>query len=411
MENLSKSSIKETLLLTNYIFNQLLNKVIKHFKTEHKIINNYNDSQIYGFGNYDAERPNLKNDLEIVLRGYINGKYLYNKYREASTGKPIIKLSREYKYVFFNYLGYKDVNEFLLEDSIPKKEKNKQLDLLNQISTTQEYYYVCYYYGEDNKMTKGQIVIYNNWKTFELVFVYKDQKQNPIYFNLFGNIIQENNFVHFDTKYPTDRGKIEAANIIFYVGKLALNERPILIGTYSSFDKYDHSIAGKIIMVLKDDKTSMEREANSFEFNPIITQELLKYRFIIPSFVPQKLAQISAKSPYASIFGKIPNTYNSTFMVQGKKQSFKFTIQKNHYNIISQNDNIVIENDRLLLENKGQILELHFDIIGVFLLQKVSMYFRVYDFLESNKAAEGNYSGVDINNNIVSGKVIINSIL
>ncbi|WP_103070220.1 hypothetical protein [Aquimarina sediminis] len=410
MENTWENDRKETLPLTKYVFNTLLGKVIKHFKTSHKINKSYKDSQLYGFGNYDQDKPSLKNDLELILKGYVNGKYLYNKHREASSGKPVIKISREYKSLFFNYLGYKDVFDFISLEIKKNDEKEKQLQLLQGHSVNEDFYYVCYYYGEDKKMTKGQIIIYNNWKTFELIFVYQDRKGIPIYYNLFGNIKQENNFVHFDAKFFTKRGKIEGANFIFYVGKSSFNERPILIGTYSSFDKYDHSVAGKMIIERKDSKKNMESEANSFDFDPILSQELIKQRFISQSHIPKQLSKLSSKSPYASIFGKLPNSYEAIFNILDEKHKFNFLIQKNHYNIISETENIVVENDRLSLENKGQILEFHCDLVGIFLIQKVSVYLKVYDLFRDNNTNTdiiGHFTGIDINNTIVSGGVSV----
>jgi hypothetical protein len=407
MENVKRSETKETLLLTKNTFNILINKVISHFKKEHTIINTYKDSQLYGFGNYDSDKPNLKNDLELILRGYVNGKYLYNKHREVSSGKPIIKISREYKYVFFNYIGYKDVFEFIEQEIKEEKETQKQLELLRTKTTNKNFFYTIYYYGEDQKMTKGEVVIYDNWKTFELVFIYINQTGNASYFNLFGNIKQQNNFIHFDTKLYNEKGIEEGANMIFYVGLSSFGERPYLIGTYSSFDKYNHSIAGKIMLKKMKNKADMEREANSTHFEPSICQELIKYRFIINSNIPQNQLKLSNKSPYSSIFGKIPNKYKACFIFDEKEYNLNFNIEKYHYNIISMDNGIFIEDDRLSLENKAQILELHFNIVGMFKIQKASMYFKIYDFLESNGTAEGNYNGIDINNNLVSGNVLL----
>lgn len=404
MENEINRENLETLVLTKFVFEKLLKSVVSKFKQSNLITSSYKDSQLYGFGNFDISKPSIKGELEMLLKGYVNGKYLYNKTREVSTGKPFIKISREYKFLFFNYLGYKDVFEFLYEEIKEEEEKDKQLQLLGNHSSNEDYYYVCYYYGEDKRMTKGQVIIYNNWKTFELVFVYQDRKGKPIFYNLFGTIKQENNFVHFDAKFFTGKGKIEGANFIFYVGKSFENERPILEGTYSSFDKYDHSIAGNLIMVRKETKEIMEAEANSFDFDPILSQELIHKRYIALSHVPQELSKLSLKSPYASVFGKLPNTYVGKFSLMGEFHLLTFYIQKYHYNIISKTENIVIENDGLSLENKGQILELHFSVVGIFILQKVSVYLKVYSLFQEG-AAIGYYTGVDINNNIASGEI------
>ncbi|UII78792.1 hypothetical protein [Flagellimonas sp. CMM7] len=392
------------ILLTKFAFSRLLDAVIHHFKTSHTI-RGYKDSQLYGFGNYDSERPNLKNDLELVLRGYVNGKYLYNKQREVASGKPIVKISREYRNLFFNYLGYKGPLEFIENEITDREEKEKQLQLLHTNASNETHYYVMYYYGEDRKMTKGQLIIYNNWKTFDIKFVYFNSRQEYTLFELFGTIKQENNFVHFDCKHFMSGNKIEGAKMIFYVGLSSFNERPILIGTYSSFDKYDHSISGKMLFVRAESKLSMEQESKSMEFDPIICQELVKKRLIVTSRLPKQLSKISPQSPYASIFGKVPNAYRAIFSVGNEEITFDFHIQKHHYSITSDTEDIEIENDRVSIESKGQILELHFSVIGIFLLQKVSLYLKVYNLLSEEKRTTGQFSGIDINNNIVSGKL------
>lgn len=404
MEKIKSHSDNSSLLLTKHTFNILLEAIIRHFKESHAI-ENYKDFQLYGFGNYDTEKPNLKNDLELILRAYVNGKYLYNKQREIVSGKPIVKISREYRDLFFNYLGYTGVYDFLEKEIDNKDERLKQKALLENLSQNEEFYYVCYYYGEDKKMTKGQLIIHNNWKTFELIFVYLNTNDEPVFYDLFGTIKQENNFVHFDCKHFIQNKKIQGSKMIFYVGMASYSERPILIGAYSSFDKYDHSIAGELMFVQMNSKQEMERESKSTDFHPAICQELIKRRQIIPSRIPKKLSKISSESPYASIFGKIPRSYKAIFSIEEKQIELDFSIQKYHYNIVSTMEDIELENDRIAIEGKGQILELHFDITGIFRLQKASLYIKNYELFSENKIGTGTFSGVDINNNPVAGVV------
>ena len=67
MENILSKESSETLLLTNHVFNTLLSSVLSHFKITHEINGSYKDSQLYGFGNYDPQKANLKKDLERLL--------------------------------------------------------------------------------------------------------------------------------------------------------------------------------------------------------------------------------------------------------------------------------------------------------------------------------------------------------
>jgi hypothetical protein len=93
MENFINPNSSETLILTKNTFSVLLYNVIQHFKDKHAINARYKDSQLYGFGSYTSEKPNLKSDLEQILKGYVNGKYLYNKHRESQLGIPINSFS------------------------------------------------------------------------------------------------------------------------------------------------------------------------------------------------------------------------------------------------------------------------------------------------------------------------------
>ncbi|WP_190811340.1 hypothetical protein [Flagellimonas sp. S3867] len=411
MENVLKRNESETLLLTKLVFNLLLDNVISHFKVSHHIDGKYKDSQLYGFGNYDTEKPNLKNDLELVLRGYVNGKYLYNKHREASSGKPIIKISREYRSLFFNYLGYRDVIEFIESDLFTSKQRDKQFDLLSRRGSLIDHYYVCYYFGEDNKMNKGQVIIYNDWKTVEMIYVYVDENGAKGIYTFYGTISQSEDFAHFDTKYFVGNKKSEGAKFIFFIGKSSANERQYLIGTYSGFDKYDRAIAGKMILKKYGTKTEIEDEVNNKSFDPIICQDLNKVRLVVESSIRKNPLMFSKKSPYAQVLTRSAGDYLFEFAIEGKKHGLKLRIEKYHYNIVSLNDSIIIEEDKVLVLNKGQILNLDFAISGMFHLQKTSIYINAIDFIDHNKGIEGNFNGVDINNNIVSGIVKISGII
>ncbi len=94
--------------------------------------------------------------------------------------------------------------------------------------------------------------------------------------------------------------------MIFYVGMASYSERPILIGAYSSFDKYNHSIAGKLMLVQMNSKQEMEQESKSGESHPAICQELIKRRHIIPSRVPNNYQKSLQKGLMLAYLVKYP---------------------------------------------------------------------------------------------------------
>ena len=404
MENKNNSEIKETLILTKTVFKTLLNKLIEHFKNTHNLITDYRETQLFGFGNYDPNKANLKNDLELVVKGYINGKYLYNKNREATTGKPYIKISREYKYVFFNYLGYKDVHEFINQDFITSIQKSKQLETLQQDNNIEDYYYVCYYFGEDKKMNKGQVIIYNQWKNIEMKYIYRDEFGKIGTYTYFGNITSSEGFVWFDTKFYTGNKKNDGAKFIFFVGKSAPYEREFLLGTYSGFDKYDNTIAGKMILKKIGTRDQMEVEVSNKQFDPILSLELSKKRFVIESVIRKNPLNFSKKSPYAQVLYDIAKKYSVKFYHKEDTHEINLNIEKIHLNIKSLNPSLIIKNDQINLVSNGQIINLDFSINGLFYILKASLYIKSYDLLTKDKKI-GKFTAVDVNNKIISGDV------
>ncbi|WP_242202135.1 hypothetical protein [Aestuariivivens insulae] len=404
MENKTINS-QETLILSNYVFVKMLDKIVTQFKVKYKVESHINDTQLFGFGNFDTTKPCLKEEFQTIVRQYVNGKYLYNKHREATTGKPLIKISKSYKYVFFKYLGFSNVYDFIDQDFIPKKQKKKQLELLNKENTSKDYYFVSYYLGEDRHMNKGQVLIYNDWKTVEMKYAYEEGDASIQIYSFFGNIIKSENLIHFNTKFFAGDKKIEGAKFIFFVGKSAPTERHYLIGTYAGFDKYDQTVAGKMILKKMDSKTEMEDEALSNDFNPLMSQELIGNRIVVESNIRKNPLLFSKKSPYAEVLTRITGSYEFTFQTNDEEYVLGSRIQPKHYGIVSLQESIILEDEKVSVLNKGQILNLDFTISGMFYLQKVSIYIATYYFIDSSLEPQGKFTGVDINNNIVTGTI------
>lgn len=406
MEN-SNVLISEQLALTKYCFDKLVAGIINKFKNKYEI-DIINDSQLFGFGNYHVEKPNLKSEFEEITKNYINGKYLYNKNRELKQGRPVIKLNREYKYAFFHYLGYDSIESFLENEIEDELELEKQFSLLETSHTNEEFYYCAYYFGEDQKMTKGKLIIYNNWSNIELRFVYFDEKDVKSEHVFYGVTKMSEDFMFIHTKYIVNNTKREGASFIFFTGKSAPSERNYLIGTYSGFDKYNRAIAGKMILKKFEDKKAMENEFSTRKVDPLFTQELRRERIIVESHVPNTSIKISNKSPYASLFSNLAGNYVFTFYSnKDKLYSLELSIDTHNYNIISNDPNLIIENDIVKLINRGQNVYFDFEVMGVSYLQKVSMYIKMYTLMNPKNEVFGVFSGVDVNNKPINGNVKI----
>ena len=164
-----------SLSLTSEVFNMVLEAIHNRFKEKHNLHNLPKASQLYGYGNYDESKPSLRNDLEEISSDFVNGKYLYDKTREFHKGKPVVKLNKYYKMLILIYLGYNDIQEFIDKHQLNSVEKEKQLSLIYDSNTQKTYYYLNYYFGEDETIIKGQTVISNNWKRIQHTYIYRQE--------------------------------------------------------------------------------------------------------------------------------------------------------------------------------------------------------------------------------------------
>ena len=153
-----------SLQLTAACFNLLMEDLHDKFMKKHKLKASPKAFQLYGYGNFEEEKPSLKIDFEALGSDFINGKYLYDKTRAIFKGRPSIKLNAYYSNIILLYLGYESINEFLNKSSLSVNEKEEQEKLLHATEADKTYYYVNYYFGEDNRILKGQTIISNNFK-------------------------------------------------------------------------------------------------------------------------------------------------------------------------------------------------------------------------------------------------------
>ena len=302
-------------------------------------------------------------------------------------------------------MGFKNIDEFLNQDYFSPNQKSKQIEILHKDNNIEDYFYTAYYFGEDKRMSKGQVIIYKQWKNIEMKYIYEDAFGKTGVYSFFGKINYSEGFVFFDTKFYLDNKKNEGAKFTFFIGKSAPHERDFLIGTYTGFDKYDNTIAGKMILKKFDNRDEMENEVSNKLFDPIICQELNNKRIIVESVIRKNPLLFSSRSPYAQILNKITNHYLLKFYHEDDIFEIKLILEKYHLNIKSLDKNFFIENDQINLISNGQIINLDFSINGLFHIQKASIYIRSIDLIEIKEGQFGQFTAIDINNKIMSGKV------
>ena len=128
-----------------------------------------------------------------------------------------------------------------------------------------------------------------------------------------------------------------------------------------------------------------------------------------PSFVPRNALELSNKSPYASLYGKLPGIYELIFNHEtGFKETLKFKILDTNYQIITLTENVYIEKDKLELLNKGSVINFRFSFSGIIALERVNIFFKTYFLKNESGKQEVVFSGIDNENRLINGTLIVN---
>ena len=363
-----------SLLLTRYVFTYLYKGVLNTFYKKDPERRRLRGFQLYGFGSYDNGEPSLKQELENIAGFYVNGKYLYNKVRDAEKGASFIKLNKEYKFLLLNYLGYENLNDFLTESDIPGAEREKQLEIIREDRILEDAYFVSYYHGEDGKIIKGQVKVYNNWKNIEFRFVYKTDTAHSNIYTHHGHIIEINGLIHIPLKMQIHDKQNESGYMCFFAGKEFPERRRFLLGTYSGFDRDDQPVCGRVLLEKEESREEMINSFNKEEIDPVILSTIKNQRMMGLNFIPNKKIQLDRNGPFQSQLSSYSG--DSTLLFLDKNESLidflPVRIEPKQLRILSLSDDL-IENDRIYLTNKAQVLNIEFKVNGMFTYTSVSI--------------------------------------
>ncbi len=395
-----------TLYITAHCFEVLLEKVLHHFKSKYDDASLSRVTQLYGFGNYDKSKPNLRAELEKLAGGFINGKYLYDKSRELHSGKPRLKLNGYYKEVLFRYLGYDGIEAFTRHEITDKAEQAKQLSWIKKDRVSSNYYYISYHFGENKEVIKGQVTILNGWKNIQYKYVYFEKDGSTKMFDYHGVIIRRADTLHIKTKTLMGNKMVEGGEDILYIGHTEPGSSAFLMGTYSAFDIYNKVIAGKLIFEKCASKEEMIAKSMLRKPPAHIVQEIRNQRLTNSGIVPNDLMELSVKSPYGITYEKLPGTYSLTFHQEDKiLGTFDYKIDAQTFKIHPLTDGVVIQKDNFDIIQNGSVIHFSFQITGIALFSRLEIFFKTYYLNKNIQDIQGVFSGLDIENRLVSGRV------
>lgn len=395
-----------TLLITAYCFNILLKAVLDHFIKTHNHPSSSKVTQLYGFGNYNSKQPNLKQELERLTGAFINGKYLYDKRRELQTGKPIIKLNGYYKVILFQYIGYDDLPSFIENMIEDAQEKAKQLELISSSQPEQTYYYVSYHFGEYKEIVKAEVIVLNNWKNLEYKYLYPQSNNTVKEFLYHGTVKKRADALHIRTKTLMDGRMVEGGESILYIGYGDPSRSAFILGVFSAFDINNRVIAGKTIHEKCASKEEMILKSRARKIPAYIAQEIRNVRIENDAIIPNDKLEISPNSPYSITYDKLPGQYNFNLLQKDKIiGDFSFQIDKDTFRITPLTSGVLINRDHFEILQNGSVIHFSFKLTGIALFSRLEVFFKTYYLNKKEKHIEGVFSGLDIENRLVSGAV------
>tara|TARA_B100000768_G_scaffold169219_1_gene174657 strand:+ start:3442 stop:4674 length:1233 start_codon:yes stop_codon:yes gene_type:complete len=396
------------LKLTNEYFRLLLSEILKTFNVKHALAKSPKKLQLYGYGSFNENSPSLKKDFDKLSGEVINGKYLYDKSRALEKGVTTIKLNQHYKNIILLYIGYDDILTFLTEHKLSEEEHQRQLSLFQAEDRATNYYYINYYYGEDETIIKGQTIIFDNWKKIKHIFFYPIQNGKYRKHYSHGIISRAGDMLNIKTKTLSGEKYIDGASEIYYIGHKFHFNINFLIGAYCTFDLYTNTVAGRSILEKCSSEEEMIKKSKSLSIPPYIAQEIRGQRLENKEGAPKHSLEISQKSPYASLYGKLPGRYIFTFHLStSSHEQFEAFLSPNDYSIKTSTENVYIEKNSVELINKGSVVYFSFNFSGIFTIERVNIYMKSYFLRNPNKTQDGVFSGLDIENRLINGKVIV----
>ena len=404
--HLSSSS---TLHVTAYCLNVLMDEILKKLERTYPSILQSGISQIYGFGNYNEKSPNLKAELESISGVFVNGKYLYDKKREVLSGKPIIKLNRPYKHLLFEYLGFENVATFIDKHVNDTEERSKQLELISSPEKSQTHYYVSYHFGEYKEIVKAQVIVKDNWKTLEYKYIYHQDDGSIKTFIYYGDIKKRADALHIQTRTFVDGKMVPGGETILYIGYGDPAKSKFMLGVFSAFDINNRLIAVRAIHEKCTTAEEMIKRSLEKKTPGYIAQEIRNQRLENEIHIPNDKLEISSKSPYYLTYEKITGEYNFSFDTKDNDLfDISVRIDPDNFKISSLIPGVLINKDEIELIHNGSVLNLKLKLSGLASFLQLDIYVKTYYLSETSKVVKGIFSGVDFENRLVSGDVIIN---
>lgn len=300
---------KSGLLLSPGIFESLYNELLHKFEEKYDIsAENLMDYQLFGYGNYDHSKPNLKQFILDETQIAVNGKYLYNKYLEWGKGKSPIKFTREFNYVYFNAIGYNNISDFLKNTKIsPDDIKEQESVTLYKKAKNADEYYVGYNQNEEGEVSKSKLILSKRNQKIKWILGYWENGVLSEYAYPGEIRYQENGMSFFceNSKNELDRSLFVA----FYFDR-RVKILPYLIGSYAGYDRDRKPVTGEVLFQRINDKQKMQEIFADKSIDPRIKEFILGRRWPTHGTLPQTLNDLPKQKSSLDHKSNAPSVLN-----------------------------------------------------------------------------------------------------
>ena len=307
--------------LSNGFFLGLHKEILSIFTKQYSIeIKTLTVFQLYGFGNYNEDKPNLKEFIIEKTGKWINGKYLYNKVKEVEKGNSkSVKMRRDYLSLLIIAAGYDDYNQYLndspfLNSNIRDAEYNNLQETSNG---TDSLYYVGYYVEDRQYYIKSKFTIHK-MKTASWEILYWEKNSEPTYYTYFGKCVPTGeSALSFYFSKENSSLKKECFVNIFYGNNM--QTKPVLLGAYCGFNRNNSPVIGKLIFEQVNDYETQDLKVKSKDINPIFHHYLYSQRMEVEGILPHKDSDLSVSANRLGIVNFLIGEY------------FGFYLDENNY--------------------------------------------------------------------------------
>ncbi|WP_417444092.1 hypothetical protein [Joostella sp.] len=271
--------------------------------------------QLYGFGNHEEKKPNLKSFIMERTGKWINGKYLYNKRREIDLSlKTKIKIKRDYLSILIIAAGYKDYNDYL-QNSIYISADVREVEqgiLEGSINDDHVWYYVGYYVEDRRYYIKSKFTIYQMKSASWEILYWEGNKEATLY-SYMGKCVPtgDSALSFYFSKEDSSLNKECFVNL-FYGNNM--NNKPILLGAYCGFDRSNNPVIGKLIFEEVTNAEEQNSRIKNNEINPIFHHYLYSQRLVVDGILPHKNSDLSVSINRLEIINFLIGKYRGYYL-------------------------------------------------------------------------------------------------